>query len=225
MEYGPETEDEQDPLMMDAGEDDPDMEEDDEREGGEDDEREREGDRRRRDDFPGAPSNKTGRKILGELGYTDPLGDRARRAGDRSRANDSSALADTFANVLADAEIILPGVRLMTFDAKSPRKVTIDRMCAYRRRVLSSAMARDDVGAMLVDLNGGEVPNLRTASCDSVKVLFSSAAEMRRSSGGARAASTVIAARGAGGGRAKTGDSNLSMVERMQKANRAKYPD
>jgi hypothetical protein len=41
-----------------------------------------------------------------------------------------------FQDMLARAEILAPGIKLPTFDAKAKRKLTVDRMCAFKRRAL-----------------------------------------------------------------------------------------
>lgn len=187
--------------------------------------REREEDGRRgRDEFGEAPPIKGGRKILGELEFTDPLGDRG-RVGDRRdlrreagardsrriQAHDSEDLRDDFDSTLSDAEIILPGVRLMSFDGRSPRKVTVDRMCAYRRRVVTDALRDDEARDLIIDANGGRVPEIRTAACDTVRVLFTGAASLKRAQGGGvRPAARINGAR----------DGQKSMIVKMQEANR-----
>lgn len=222
-------EDEQDPMLEDGErererEREEDAEEETEEEREERKRKEREAkDARGRDDFGAAPGNRSGRRILGEMEFSDPLGDRARRDSRNDRAQsrreagardarrssvDSSGLREAFDTLLADAEVIVPGVRLMSFDAAIPRAQTIDRMCAFRRRVIGAAMDDDAARAVIVDVNGGEEPDLRRASCDSVKSMFGAAAAIRRRASEVRAPTRV-------GGR----DSAKSMIQKMQEAN------
>lgn len=92
------------------------------------------------------------------------------------RTVDSSKLADDFTETLARAEILSPGIKLPTFDARADRQRTVDAMCNLRRRALEKvADEHKDIVAPLV---GGA--DLRKATCDSVTVLFSAASELVR---------------------------------------------
>lgn len=92
---------------------------------------------------------------------------------------DSAALATSFQTVLADAEVLVPGIRLPTFDAATTRKATMDRMCALRRSVLDHMLATAAGTKMLTELNSGEV-DTQKITCDAAAVLFKSAAASQR---------------------------------------------
>lgn len=89
---------------------------------------------------------------------------------------DSAALADSYADTLAKAEILVPGFRMPTFDAAAKRKATVDAMCGARRRCLDLAYSTKD-GAELVDSVGGTKGNLDLAKldCKDVATIFRAA--------------------------------------------------
>ncbi|MEB4733852.1 hypothetical protein OXV40_32885, partial [Burkholderia contaminans] len=95
-----------------------------------------------------------------------------------ARAGDSTALRDQFQDALSRAEILAPGVRLPTFDAKAVRKKTVDAICVLRRRALRAAL--DNENAELVkSVVGGA--NVASMTCDSVAAFFNAASEVVRS--------------------------------------------
>lgn len=102
-----------------------------------------------------------------------------------SKTRDSANLSAAFQDVLSRAEILAPGIRLMTFDAKANRKLTLDRMCAMRRRALEHALKDEDTADVLKGLTGGRSPDLKKLTCDAVKVMFNAGSELVRSSNSA----------------------------------------
>lgn len=118
--------------------------------------------------------------ILGEesTANKETIGDEeAEESSDRRRTGDS-ALKVEAQRTFANAEILLPGVRFPTVDAKASAKKTRDALCVYRRKVLKRAYekggkGRDAIAAAL----GGTRLNLKTATCDAVATVFNAAAE------------------------------------------------
>ena len=97
-----------------------------------------------------------------------------------AKTGDSAALNTSFKAVLADAEVLVPGFRLPTFDAKLARRVTLDGMCALRRDVLRS-LAQTTDGATLLDLiTGSNGPDFAKAPCITVASTFRAAAGAKR---------------------------------------------
>ncbi len=95
-----------------------------------------------------------------------------------AKTGDSAALRDQFQDALSRAEILAPGVRLPTFDAKVARKKTVDAICVLRRRALRAAL--DNENAELVkSVVGGA--NVASMTCDSVAAFFNAASEVVRS--------------------------------------------
>jgi hypothetical protein len=102
-----------------------------------------------------------------------------RRSRDSARGRDS--LANLFADTVSRAEILAPGIRLPVLDAATPPKVTMDRICALRRRAIVSAMdASPDMAARIRDLAAGA--SVRNMTCDGLGVLFVAASDRARDS-------------------------------------------
>lgn len=98
-----------------------------------------------------------------------------RRFRDRYLRTTDSADAETvWSDVMASAEILQPGVRIPTFDARLSLESTGKRLCAFRRRVLDHALAADDTAEVLHEVVGTIDAN--ALSCDSVKMAFNAAA-------------------------------------------------
>lgn len=93
-----------------------------------------------------------------------------------SKTTDSKSLATEFADVLRRAEILVPGVKLMTFDAKLSSKQTVDRMCAFRRRTLVEASEKKP-DILKPFLAGTKIDAL---TCDAITMVFNGAAEIAR---------------------------------------------
>lgn len=106
-------------------------------------------------------------------------------------ATDSKALEASYGKVLAQAEVLVPGFRMPTFDAAATRATTIDAMCGARRRCLDLVFATKDGAAMLTTLNGDvePLPFADNGDCAAVAVMFNAAA-------GAKAAANNRAATG-----------------------------
>jgi len=93
-----------------------------------------------------------------------------------AKTTDSAALAAGFTTLMAQAEVLVPGFRMPTFDAKAKRKVTIDSMCQTRRKVMDAFMATAAGHEMVVTLTGKKAPTLDGMGCVDVANLFRSAA-------------------------------------------------
>ena len=131
-----------------------------------------------KDEFPPANSGKG--HSLGKLGFENPLWKSDSKDGRRRSAKDSVDLEDSFDEMLTRAEILVPGIRMPTFDAKLSPQQTVDRACAFRRRVIGVAMQNDDDKDILEDLNGGRALDLRRMSCDRVATIFDAAATIKQ---------------------------------------------
>lgn len=139
----------------------------------------------------GAPEDEAaeGTETMDGVGTDDPVGaseadgprdsDALGGADDSKRGKavtgDSSALANDWRRLLSDANILVPGFRLPTFDAKAKRAATIDAMCSARRSALRTAYATADGATMLHTLSGMNDLNLEKLPCGEVKGLFTAA--------------------------------------------------
>ena len=93
---------------------------------------------------------------------------------------DSAALSTTFAEVMGMAEILVPGFKLPTFDAKLSRKATVDAMCGMRKKVLTHLAATADGTSLLASVHTGPIPDVATMDCAKAAVLFRAAATAKK---------------------------------------------
>lgn len=99
-------------------------------------------------------------------------------SGDKSGTGDSAALATSFQQFTAQAEILMPGFKAPTFDAATPRAKTVETMCGGRRNVLTMLGATTD-GAALIAQVAEDAFDVATADCATVGSIFKSAAAVR----------------------------------------------
>ena len=104
--------------------------------------------------------------------YAGTTGDQRRRGRDAA-----PNLRDQWQDMIADAEVIIPGVRVPTVDSKHPVNV-INTMCGFRRRVLNHVSQDVEQGNDLNNLTRGA--DLRRMTCDSVTTTFRALAAMYR---------------------------------------------
>lgn len=99
---------------------------------------------------------------------------------DKAKAKDSAYLVESFSDVAAMAEIILPGISIPTLDGKATPKKTLDSICAFRRRVIDQAYGSDPATRDIVDevLNGKALDS--KMSCRQVRNLFRSVGAVKR---------------------------------------------
>lgn len=100
-----------------------------------------------------------------------------------AKTGDSAALATAFQQAVADAEILVPGFKVPTFDAALPRAKVIDNVCRMRRSVLSHLSMTTDGNTLLGQISDGnttiDIPN---ASCVDVAATFKAAVALKRAS-------------------------------------------
>lgn len=89
--------------------------------------------------------------------------------------NDSASLSAEFQDAKARAEILAPGVKLPTFDAKAEGKKTADAICVLRRRALRAAL--DNSNADLVRTIVGDA-DVSKMTCDAAKMAFHASSEL-----------------------------------------------
>lgn len=97
-----------------------------------------------------------------------------------AKTADSKALERSFRQAVADAEVLVPGFQLPTFDSKAPRKMTVDSMCQLRRRVLDSVCSTQDGRLMLTSLSGRATLDLSKLDCPAVAGLYRAAAGAKK---------------------------------------------
>ena len=92
-----------------------------------------------------------------------------------TKTGDSTAFRDEFQDAKARAEILAPGVKLPTFDAKAVVKKTTDSICVLRRRALIAALDNDNADLVKAVTGGADVSKM---TCDSTKAFFNAASEL-----------------------------------------------
>jgi len=98
-----------------------------------------------------------------------------------AKATDSALLSDSFQETLSLAEILVPGIQVPTYDRAAKPKVTIDAMCALRKKALEVTYATADGRAMVDSVLGGAAPlNLATMSCRDQRALFRAVGGLRK---------------------------------------------
>lgn len=106
-------------------------------------------------------------------GDSDNNGDDDKEVGKKQMTGDSAPLGTSYKQLAADCEILVPGFKVPTFDAKLNRKKTVDAMCSTRRRALDIAYHGAD--RELIEGVNGSAPNIAGMSCGALAVLFKGA--------------------------------------------------
>jgi len=88
---------------------------------------------------------------------------------------DSAALETSYKSVLAQAEVLVPGFRMPTFDAAMPRVKTIDRMCNARRSCLTAFYATKTGANVVNSVTGKQDLELADLGCAEVATIFKAA--------------------------------------------------
>jgi hypothetical protein len=86
---------------------------------------------------------------------------------------DSFNMESIWQDTMAKAEIIVPGIRVPTFDGRVSTEVTTRRLCSFRRQTLDAAIDDSnlkDLVASLTDIkNHNQIKNM---TCDSTRMAF-----------------------------------------------------
>lgn len=106
----------------------------------------------------------------------DPDEDGDDAKGKDGKGKDSAALETSYGQVLQQAEILVPGFSMPTFDAAVQRAATIDRMCQARRRCLDAVYATVPGQELLHSVAGGaKTLDLAKLDCRDAATLFNAA--------------------------------------------------
>lgn len=92
---------------------------------------------------------------------------------------DSAALVQAFQEAVSGAEIIAPGIRLPTFDAKARPGATNTAICTLRRNAMATFLATQP-GATWGDSLGVKAAHLDGMTCDAIAGLFPVAVRDRK---------------------------------------------
>lgn len=100
-------------------------------------------------------------------------------AAPRAMTGDSRALTTGFQEMTRLAAILVPDVKMPTFDARTDRKTTLDRMCAFRKNTLAQAYKSEDVKPHIDAILDGP-PDFKKMTCDAANAVFIAAARAVR---------------------------------------------
>lgn len=95
----------------------------------------------------------------------------------KGKTRDSAGLTNAFKDTVARAEILAPGIKLPTFDAKADRKKSVDALCAFRRKALDKAYGTDEGKAAIDPLLAGRTLDTKKLTCDTARLMFTAASE------------------------------------------------
>lgn len=93
---------------------------------------------------------------------------------------DSAALATSYQNTLAGAEVLVPGLKTPTFDAAKPRKGTMDALCRIRSTALDRFASTAPGAAVIASLMAGKGYDSLTTDCKATAQLFNSAVAVQK---------------------------------------------
>lgn len=132
------------------------------------------------------PAEDDNKEIEGSLKEEAPEG-----TGDEElkATKDSRYLKDSFKTAMSYAEILVPGIRMPTFDNAAKPGQTFKKLCGLRRQALDLAYTQPDTRGMIDDVLAGKTLDTKSMSCDAIRGIFNAAAAMKKTSnnsGGAR---------------------------------------
>jgi hypothetical protein len=102
----------------------------------------------------------------------DPDDNELQNVETKGMTKDSRYEYDAFRALVSQAEILAPGIKLPTFDAKVTLKTTQDAMCRLRRAALVQAHNADETKSAVTDALNGATFTVDRMSCDAVSFLF-----------------------------------------------------
>lgn len=103
-------------------------------------------------------------------------------ARDARKARDSRYLGVSMKDTVAMAEILVPGIRVPTYDSKARPAQTAKKICSMRRSALDQAFALPANKAIFSDLLGSKKLDTSRMTCDAIRTLFRSASTLKRQS-------------------------------------------
>jgi hypothetical protein len=102
--------------------------------------------------------------------------DEEEKKGDEKKStSDSASFRDEFQDAKARAEILAPGVKLPTYDAKAEGKKTADSLCVLRRRALRAGLENGNGDLVRVITGDADVSKM---DCAAAKMAFHAASEL-----------------------------------------------
>jgi hypothetical protein len=94
---------------------------------------------------------------------------------------DSTAQESLWQDTMAAAEIIVPGIRMPTFDASHKATLTAKRLCAFRRQTMDAALKNPETKEVVSEITGlTDSKQVKSLNCDTVKMAFQATANAIR---------------------------------------------
>lgn len=94
------------------------------------------------------------------------------------KTGDSAGMAAAWQDVIGRAEILVPGIRMPTFDAKAKPKTTLDALCTFKRHAMTVALS--GVGKAHVEASTPSGSTIAAMTCDAVALVFHGASELAK---------------------------------------------
>ncbi|WCM21368.1 DUF2213 domain-containing protein [Paraburkholderia bryophila] len=101
--------------------------------------------------------------------------DEEKKDDEKKSTNDSASFRSEFQDAKARAEIIAPGVKLPTYDAKAEGKKTADAICVLRRRALRAGLENSNAELVRAIVGDADVSKM---TCDAAKMAFHASSEL-----------------------------------------------
>jgi hypothetical protein len=93
---------------------------------------------------------------------------------------DATRRREQWTDTLARAEMLVPGMRLPTFDAALSEKQIAATLCTFKRKTLAASFETDSGNQAIRGFVTSDSPNFASMTCDAVGVLFTAASERMR---------------------------------------------
>jgi hypothetical protein len=156
-------------------------------------------------------------------GITDLNGRRARSGesggiGDRHTVGDSFNMETVWQETMAKGEVIVPGIRVPTFDGRVNPTITARRLCSFRKQTMDAAIRDENLKGLIESLTSLKTPDqVRNMGCASMKMAFDVTAG---AIGGSRNNNVMRASVGDGASRPAQGQRGSPSIAELQRRNR-----
>lgn len=101
---------------------------------------------------------------------------------------DSRYLSKSFRETMSKAEILVPGIRVPTYDSAAPAHVTFRQICNTRRTALDLAYSQVGTRGVIDEVLNGKNLDTRRMTCDAVRGAFNAASAIQKASNNSGAA-------------------------------------
>jgi hypothetical protein len=135
-----------------------------------------------------------------KVGGDKSVGDSVAKGKPRTASvGDSTSLRPGFQIMVSQAETLMPGIAMMTFDSARPAKSTFSDMCAFRRKTLEASVKTDAGKRAISAVVGDSLPASfydASMTCDTISAVFNAAAVLMAQENNGRAHTTSLGADG-----------------------------